>query len=363
MKDILVIINRYNHLIFEKFFEKYNVEYHIYDKPNENHQLINGSIDYNSYQTILVIIDDMTFDNIAKTSQYDNSTKHNEYSYLDNNEAIFYENINKFNNIFPSHTKFILVDSNNESIQKTVLDYTKKWLDISSNHYSISSRLYSLNHNRLLTNQIYLTLLRCFHRYKFNQFDKLYYSYPTNPKYDFVTYLGHTHKVENYKKRMPILKYILDNDFSKLKYQEPSHIIINDTNYNDGGLGHMWNLLNSLSAKIQIIFENSQPTHPLSDSYFLTEKTLKCFYYPHPYILLLHSTVIDELRKWGFMFSYDGGVENTYYRYLLHDIKKDIDGWIEKNMNDFYHNQNRLFEIVNSTELPIHTFLEQIINN
>ena len=70
-------------------------------------------------------------------------------------------------------------------------------------------------------------------------------------------------------------------------------------------------------------------------------------------------TVIDELKKYGFKFSY-GGDNHDYYKDLLLKVKKDINGWIKDNMNDFYHNQDNLYHMINSKKLPHHLFIDKI---
>jgi hypothetical protein len=125
-------------------------------------------------------------------------------------------------------------------------------------------------------------------------------------------------------------------------------------------MGHAWNLVNSLSAKIQLIFENMWHMQSFNiNRYFLTEKTMKLFLLPHPYIVFLPDFILESLKNYGFKFSYSGNDYNS----LIRCVKEDIDKWITKNESDFYHNQTLFYNMVNSTELEHHLILEKIIKN
>ena len=49
-------------------------------------------------------------------------------------------------------------------------------------------------------------MINCYYRYGFSNFDRLDYSNPSNPKYDFITYLGHHCKEDKRKGRFEIVK-------------------------------------------------------------------------------------------------------------------------------------------------------------
>ena len=105
------------------------------------------------------------------------------------NKSVYYDNWQMFSDKLPIDTKFyylIIIMSNSRPIES----WTKEWLEISNKHYCISQRLSSIEHERCLNKLLYLPLINCYYRYGFSNFDRLDYSNPSNPKYDFITYLG-----------------------------------------------------------------------------------------------------------------------------------------------------------------------------
>ncbi len=376
MKDTLIILTEPIYQFNKKFFD--NLRYSPESSSEEvdsdlifldfaksvpefnGFNQIEQSLKTNNFKNILFFLDDIRFDCIVKTGNPFDLSKHDDRS-LRENKSVYYDNWQMFSDKLPIDTKFLLFDYNHEAIQAPIESWTKEWLEISNKHYCISQRLSSIEHERCLNKLLYLPLINCYYRYGFSNFDRLDYSNPSNPKYDFITYLGHHCKEDKRKGRFETIKTILDNDISTLKYKDDDSMDVGWNGYYDGGNGHYWNLVNSLTAKLQIIFENDdiEKNFTEGERFYLTEKTLKCFYYPHPYILLLHSTVIDELKKYGFKFSY-GGDNHDYYKDLLLKVKKDINGWIKDNMNDFYHNQDNLYHMINSKKLPHHLFIDKI---
>ena len=317
----------------------------------------------NSYTSISIILTDSFFEDIEKNGLL--FSKKNQDVHKVNFDTT--ENWKKFTQTFKPNVKIIFIDDAPESgnTEKNILHF----LNVSDNCYVISSRYMHVKHDRLFNDMVYLPMIYSFYHLKFSRFPKLDYSFPSNPKYDFITYLGQTYKVEKINQRLNFLKYILNDDLSKLKYKDYNDITISEKNMGPKENGHMWNLLNSLSAKIQLIFENSlyfmvedpnyYPDTDRQNEHFLTEKTMKLFLLPHPYVVFLNDFVLNSLKRYGFKFSYDG----TDYKTLLNTIKEDIDDWVTKNESDFYHNYNLFHDMVVSSELEHHLILKKIINN
>tara|TARA_B100001175_G_C19489350_1_gene631719 strand:+ start:498 stop:1598 length:1101 start_codon:yes stop_codon:yes gene_type:complete len=363
MENKLIILSEEIYKFNKIYFDSLGAHLKIYkNKSNDDsfYRINHHKRGHEQYRDIIFLFDDLRFDSICKTGNFWDMSKHSTRKIPND---VYRENYKRFFDRFGPNWKFVLLDFNNEPIQEPSLNFTKEWLDFDGRNFCISQRIPSQSHVRLLNGLVYLPLINCFQKYGFCQFDKLDYSRPINPKYDFITYLGHTSKKEKRKYRLEKITEILDNDISKLKHKEPEEIIVGQSNYLDGGRGHYWNLLNSLSAKIRLIFENSdlERSFTFMDDYFLTEKTLKCLYYPHPYILFLHDSVLDKLREVGFRFSYNGKTSNDFVE-LLTEVKLDIPNWIGKNEDDFNHNQNNLFKMINSKNLPHHLFITKILN-
>ena len=363
MENKLIILSDEIYKFNKIYFDSLDVHLKIYKNGSNDdsfYRINHPDRTHNQYRDILFLFDDLRFDSICKTGDFWDMSKHSTRKITND---VFQENYKRFFDRFGSQWKFVLLDFNNEPIQEPSLNFTTEWLDSDGRNFCITQRLPNKSHVRLLNGLIYLPLLNCFQKYGYVKFDKLDYSRPIKPKHDFITYLGHTVKSQKRKRRLEIVTKILDNDISKLKYKDSDEIHVGHDDYFDGGNGHYWNLLNSLSAKIQLIFENSdiERSFSFADDYFITEKTLKCFYYPHPYILFLHQTILDKLREFGFKFSYNGKIEKDF-KELLTEVKLDIPNWIRKNQDDFNHNQNNLFEMINSKNLPHHLFITKILN-
>ena len=361
MKNKLIILSEEIYNFNKIYFDSLNTNLKFYKQNDDSfYRLNHHSRGQEQYEDIIFLFDDLRFDSICKTADFWDISKHNIRNISND---VYKENSKRFADRFGTNWKFVLLDFNNEPIQEPSENFTTDWLDLDGRNYCISQRIPNSNHLRLLNGLIYLPLLNCFQKYGYSKFDKLDYSRPSNPKYDFITYLGHKAKVDKRKYRFEVISEILNNDLSKLKYKDSDNMVTGFTAYFDGGNGHYWNLLNSLSAKIRLIFENDDLAKGFNEmqNYFLTEKTLKCFYYPHPYILFLHETVLDKLREFGFKFSYNSKFINDF-KELLTEVKLDIPNWIGKNQDDFNHNQNNLFQMINSKNLPHHLFINDIIN-
>jgi hypothetical protein len=101
-----------------------------------------------------------------------------------------------------------------------------------------------------------------------------------------------------------------------------------------------------------------------NNSHFFTEKIMKCFILPHPYILIVNKKWLNMLEVFGFKFPSDTKTgSKAGFIEIIKNIQSDIDGWITKTESYFEHNHKRMYEMVNSNDLPHHQFLSKIINN
>ena len=336
MDSVLFICHENFKKINKLFLEKNNINTFEINKclklKNQLNDILNKSLD--KYNSIFVILNETYAEEILKDDTF------------------------LYTKIIDSKVKFIYLDDTPEAgfSEENIINFLSK----SDRFFVISSRFINLKHDRLYNNLVYLPILFSFYYLNFSNFPKLDYSSPKNPKYDFITYLGHSHNNENkINQRFNFLKYILDGDLSNVKYKEYDNFVMSHETMGPESIGHAWNMVNSFSAKIQLIFENMWHKQHHNDRYFLTEKIMKLFLLPHPYVVFLPDFILESLTKYGFKFSYD----NTDYKNLLKFIKEDIDGWITKNESDFYHNQTVFYNMVNSTELDHHLILKKIINN
>ena len=280
--------------------------------------------------------------------------------------------IKKYFEDLPPSTKYVFLDNNGEQIYPMIGDILLEWLNLTElSTYVISSRHYKLrSHPKLINGLAYLPILFMFLQQNFKQFPMLRYSPPSNPENDFITYLGQTGKNIGRNLRYNMLNQFFKNDLTGVDYKEIENFQTTTDLYGPGKPGHYWNILNSLSAKIQIIFEtiNFTPIYeiPLTEyeHFFFTEKIMKCFILPHPYLLIVNKIWLEELEKFGFKF-HNANKAETFedLEKIIENIKMDIDGWIEENRPYFEHNQRRLYELVKSTTLPHHEFLKKIISN
>jgi hypothetical protein len=348
--DIIFIVDQYYKIIDNNFFVKNNIKV-IYVETQNIHNFISKNYEY--YKKIFLFLNESDFYFLNSTGNLSINTNFNEN---------YKSNWDSFLNTLPKNLSVIFLDNSPETLHPIQMEHIVYFLNSNENTYLISSRCGSINHNRSITNLIYLPLLFSFYQHNFYKYPKLYYSKPSNSKYDFITYLGQGYKTSKIDVRKNELNFFLSYDLSKTKFKEEIGFEINEDNMGPSSPGHFWNLFNSLSAKIQIIFENLFSNQVFDDYYFLTEKTMKSFITPHPYVLMLDSTIISELENFGFKFSYKCN-SIVDFQNLFNNIKEDIDKWINNNKDDFYHNRDNLFEMASSTELPHHIFLEKILNN
>ena len=336
----------------------YNIDLVLYKKNNVNHISFDSihTINVSEYSNIIVIIDELMFDNIAKTGDLTNVSFHNNNDLLKKHPHLFVENFNKFIKRFPNNTKFIHYGNLSEAEQKPARDHSFEWLEMSSNNYFITSREPSFRHKNMISELIYLPIIYHFYSDNFYKYPMLDTPIPKNPKYNFITYLGQLHKSDKIQGRLDFLKEIFNNDISKIKYNSDS--FSNELWF--AKESYFWNMLNSLSAKIQIIFETVNPWEKWYNDDWLTEKTMKCFLLSHPYILLLHPKPLTMLEQYGFKFPFKCDSIEEYTKQIEY-VKNNIDDWIDENQEIFYHNQTNFYKMINSVELPHHSFIEKII--
>jgi hypothetical protein len=360
MNDFLVVCSDFQYTIDFNFYEKNNFNHLKFNNLNDYEFLIKD-FNFENFKNILIILDDVMFDSICKTSNPFNTDLHNSFKLDEIEDETFFKNFNIFLKNFPNNTKVILYDNNIEIPQKSIVKFISKWIEMRDNNYFISSRFDSIAYENSITALVYLPIIFSFYLLNFNRYEKLDYSFPSNPKYNFISYLGNSINVDKINYRFIFLKALLKDKINELKHEKDSNKKIG-LKYlvQHKGEGHYWNLLDVLSAKIQLIFETIHPTIKYHDHYYFSEKTMKLFLLPHPYFLFVHGTALEKLEEFGFKFS-----EKCFSHYdfikTLENLTNDIDGWIEKNNNIFKSNQENLYKIVDSTTLNHHLFLEKII--
>jgi hypothetical protein len=342
----LIISQSFHYKWYKSFYEKNNFDFFpIYDfiiSKETFNTLINKN--YDEYDSVLLVFSNLSLTEHLSTFSVGIET--------------FEESWKNFISSLPNKFKFIFFDDFPERPNDTVIGLNN-FLNTSDRTFVISQRHGSLIHERAITNLIYLNIISSFYTLHFNEMPKLDYSPPSKPINDFRTYIGIDidSKKSKREQRLNDIKFILNNDISNLKYKEKDDFKV-FTGFESFSM--TWNLLESLNSKIQLIFENMGPSSRFDDSYNITEKTTKCFYLPHPYILLVHSDVIEKLKMFGFKFSYSCKSTEDF-RELLTEVRSDIDEWIEKNKLDFYHNQDNLFNLVKTHDLPHYDFLNKIL--
>lgn len=338
----------------------YEIDSLLFKQNNINHISITNSrgIDISKYSNIIVIIDEMMFDNISKTGNEFDSSFHTNNEMLQKQPDLFFKNFSIFYCRFPKNTKFIHYDNNSEAQQKSAARYSFEWLEMNPNNYFITSREMSFTHKNMISGLIYLPIIYHFYHDNFYKYPILHTPIPSNTKYDFITYLGQLHKTDKIKRRLDFLKEIFNNDLSTIKYTSDS--FSNERWF--GKESYFWNLLNSLSAKIQLIFETVSPWENWYSGDWMTEKTMKCFTLAHPYIILLPPKPLTMLEEYGFKFPLKCSSIDEY-KISIDYIKNNIDEWIEQNTPIFIHNQENFYKMINSTNLPHHIFIQKIITN
>jgi len=375
VKKTLIILRDFQYEIDSKFYkslESENVEIQFLN-DNPRHSIVgfknqNTIKNYYADYNIFVIIDEIIMQTfVLSVNKYSDSGKLLKEAEL----KIDKDRLGTYFEDLPPSTKYIFIDNNGEQNYPVTTDVLLEWLNLSElSTYAISSRYYNLSHPKLINELTYLPILFMFLQQNFKQFPMLRYSPPSNPENDFITYLGQTEKQEGRSRRYDYLNKIFKNDLTSIDYEEIENFQTTTDLYGPGKPGHYWNILNSLSAKIQIIFETKMfnPTSWIPqteyEDFFFTEKIMKCFILPHPYLLIVNKIWLEKLEKFGFKFN-DSTKAETFedFEKIIENIKSDINGWIEENRPYFEHNQRNLYEIGNSVDLPHHQFLKQIILN
>lgn len=369
MKKTLLFIDRYQYKLDYKFFNSISsdeLKIHVvsYGTQTKFDNYLPDNL--NDYSDIIVILNDVVLeDSFYTVKRSDRLAMGQSYS----KKFFNVDNFKLYFKSLPSNTKYIYLDNNGENgiITKTEI---QNWLTLNDvSTYVISSRLYNLVHNNASVGLSYLPILYMFTQQNFSQFPMLSYSAPSNPKYDFITYLGQYNKESNINARFEKLNSIFRNDLTGIKYEDDSNFKADETQFGAGKPGHYWNILNSLSAKIQIIFE----TYPHMgytefrdldySQFFFTEKIMKCFILPHPYLLIINKYWLNLLESFGFKFHKSSkGDTIKDFQNIIDNIKSNPDKWISDNNPYFEHNQRNLYEISKSIELPHHNILKKIIS-
>jgi hypothetical protein len=375
MKKTLIILRKFQYEIdleFYKSLESENVEIQFMNEHPRGSNIGFTNQDtirnYYSDYNILVIFDEIIMQSfVLSLDRYSDSGKLLKEAELKLNKdriKVYFEDL-------PPSTHYIYFDNNGEGTYPVTSDIILEWLNLTEmSTYVISSRYYNLSHPKLINGLTYLPILFMFLQQNFKQFPMIRYSQPSNSENNFITYLGQTEKQYGRNLRYNMLNKIFKNDLTSVDYEEIENFQTTTDLYGPGKPGHYWNILNSLSAKIQIIFETMtfNPTKQIPlieyEHFFFTEKIMKCFILPHPYLLIVNRIWLDELEKFGFKFHELNKAESFEdFEKIIENIKSDIDGWIGENRPYFEHNQRKLYEIGKSTTLPHHEFLRKIMTN
>jgi hypothetical protein len=361
MNDIVVMFRDEQYLVDSLLYETNNVKCRIVGYKQDFKELVS---ELSTYDNVTFILGNIEFDSLAKTGNPLDASKHNitDVFYNDNNEA-FVTTIDKFSRQF-NNTKIILYDNNMEfyPTNSPIKNYISDWLQMSRHHYLISSRMKHIVHPRALTGLTYLPLILAYFSLNFHEHPKLDYVRPLTTDYDFITFLGFANKTDKVEFRFNFLKSILGTHMHRLKHEKDSNSYVNDGNF---GIHrktnyHFTNLLQSLSVKVQLIFETFSPSDEFIKDTFFTEKTMKLFLLPHPYFLFAHGSGLTELEKFGFKFPTKCFTFEDY-KNQINEIVNDVDGWIDKHSDIFYHNHQHFYKLINSDNLPHHSFMKSIL--
>ena len=305
------------------------------------------------------------------------------------NTSFNQDSINKVRKFLDDKTKFIIFDDIGEYSFEFNRDDIYDFVDSNPNNYFITQRYTNIKpHKRILNNQIYLPL---FHYYfNINEFLYIHPNLPNfdfsrvrTPKYDFMCYLGKEDWVADDKPwRAKIINKI---DFKDKTFWKPStfHTLTEknklmntyvenkyDLRFTDYGEYLVTGLLETMDAKVKLTFESFQILDEEvdvgydsfdEDQQFLTEKTLKCFLFTHPYILFLNKGQHTLLEKIGFKLPFPSYQDNLidFINNLMNE--DNLDDWILKSMDSFKHNQTHLQFLLSDKNLPLTKFLQKIL--
>jgi hypothetical protein len=362
MNSHLLILNNFFYQIDSLFYDKNNINYKIVNTYDE-YQTLLESDELSKYQNISFIIDDTMFDSIAKTGNPFDTSNHSNYEFFENNDEIFFKNIDIFSKKFSKPINTILYSNVPELhyYHSPIKKYINQWLEMNSTNYLISSKYKSIIHPQASPGLMYLPLIYGFYEQNFNKYPKLDYARPTHADYNFITFLGHSQKPDKIEKRFNFLKELFKDNINQIKYEKLSEAELGIKYFEmPVKSGHEWNLLQSLSVKVQLIFETINPLIEFKEDYYFSEKTMKLFLLPHPYFLLVHGSTLIELEKFGFKFPIKCFTLDDYVN-NVNIILNNVDEWIDTHSDSFYHNQTHFYNLINSDTLPHHLFIKSII--
>lgn len=286
-------------------------------------------------------------------------------------------------------TKFIILDDIGEYSFGFDRNEIYDFVNDNPNNYLITQRYTHIQpHNRILNNQVYLPLFF----YYFDINDLLYYHPPLpnfdyqqikNPKYDYLCYLGKDANIENGK---PWRGNFIDKiDFKSRTFWKPSTFhnlgekhrqfrkYVEKTYGNrfaDYGQFMLTSTFESLDARVKLVFESFQILDEEidrgyndydEDQQFLTEKTLKCFLYTQPYILILNQNSHNLLSSYGFKLPFP-----SFHDGLIDFINKlneddNLEKWITDSDIAFKHNQKQIYKLLSDSDLPFVKFIENML--
>jgi len=362
MNTNLVILNNFFYQIDSSFYDKNNINYKIVNTYDEYQTLLESDEIFN-YQNVSFIINDVMFDSIAKTANPYDTSNHANYDFFENNDGIFFKNIDIFSKKFTKPINIILYQNTAELDyhDSPVKKYIYQWLEMNSNNYFISSKYKNIIHSQALTGLMYLPLIYTFYEQNFNKYPKLYYARPFYTDYNFITFLGHSQKPDKIEERFNFLKGLFKDNIHQIQYEKLSETQLGLKYFEmPAKSGHEWNLLQSLSVKVQLIFETINPLTEFNEDYYFSEKTMKLFLLPHPYFLLVHGSALIELEKFGFKFPIKCFTLDDFEN-NINIILNDIDRWIDTHSDIFYHNQTNFYNLINSDTLAHHSFIKSIL--
>jgi hypothetical protein len=302
------------------------------------------------------------------------------------NKSFQQDSVGKVRKFLDDKTKFIILDDIGEYSFEFDRHQIYDFVNSNPNNYFISQRYINIEaHERILNNQSYLPLF--FYYFNINEFLYIHPNLPnfdfqriTNQKYDFICYLGKDAWVADDK---PWRGQFMDKiDFKDKKLLTPNtfHSLTSknellreyvenryDLRFSDYGEYLVTSLFECMDAKVKLTFESFQilidgEYHDNDvDQQFLTEKTLKCFLFTQPYIIVLNKDQHSLLEHFGFKLpfpSYQNGLIDFINNLMVDD---NLDMWIQESNTSFKHNQSHLNNLLTDSTLPVATFFENLL--
>ncbi len=298
------------------------------------------------------------------------------------------DNMKDVRRFLNKNTIFVILDDIGEYSFKFDAAEIYDWVESNDKNYLITQRYPIIkSHERILNNQVYLPLFYYF----IDVNDFLFYHPPlpkfdyqkVDTKYDFMCYLGKDSEVADGK---PWRKEFIDkidwknrsiwypSTFSSLtdrhkllrQYVKQTH----SDRVADYGQYMLTSLLESLDVKVKVVFESFELIEPeLDGTYrdsqvnqqFLTEKTLKCFLYTQPYILILNENSHRLLTEFGYKLpfpSYQNGLLDFINNLMEGD---NLEKWIKSSIESFEHNYEVFYHSIKDDTLPYIQFFKKIL--